>query len=138
MWKIVFIAFATAFAVRMGDTVGAPQVHLGGLVGAPQDTNPNDDMAQQALNFAVDEHNRRTNDLYLSRVSRVISLKSQVVAGIKYFFTVEMGKTPCRKNQETGTCAINKNPKRAQLYQCMFTVWSRPWMPDIQVLKEEC
>lgn len=52
------------------------------LVGAPvtiDDAN-NDEGLQRALEFAMAEYNRASNDMYSSRVVRIISAKRQVGA----------------------------------------------------------
>uniref|UniRef100_A0A3Q3N9C3 Cystatin C (amyloid angiopathy and cerebral hemorrhage) n=1 Tax=Mastacembelus armatus TaxID=205130 RepID=A0A3Q3N9C3_9TELE len=109
-----------------------------GLPGGIQDIDVNDEGLQNALNFAVVQHNRGTNDVYLSQVAEVISAQSQVVAGIKYIIKVKMAKTPCRKTSVDEVCAIHTDPEKARPYQCTFTVWNRPWLHDIRVLKETC
>lgn len=63
-----------------------------GLVGAPMDADMNEQGAQNALRFAVAQLNRASNDMYVSDVSRVISVKKQVGAGdrddVLFFFNV--------------------------------------------------
>lgn len=67
MWKLVFPALAVFF------TLG-----LGALVGGPRDIDVTDPGMLNALNFAVAQHNRGTNDLYLSQVAEVVKAQSQV------------------------------------------------------------
>lgn len=67
IWKIVFPVLAAVF------TVG-----LGAMVGGLRDIDVNDEGVQNALNFAVVQHNRGTNDLYLSEVAEVVKAQSQV------------------------------------------------------------
>lgn len=52
------------------------------LLGAPVDieNTDNDESFQRALQFAVAEYNKASNDMYSSRVVRVISAKRQVGA----------------------------------------------------------
>ncbi|XP_031157915.1 cystatin C (amyloid angiopathy and cerebral hemorrhage) [Sander lucioperca] len=127
MWKIVFPVLAAVFAVG-----------LGGLVGGFSDVDINNEGVRNALNYAVVQHNRGSNDMYLSQVAEVVKAQRQVVAGMKYVITVRMAKTPCRKGSENEVCAIHQDPAMARPYQCTFTVWSRPWINDIQLLKETC
>ncbi|XP_045925989.1 cystatin C (amyloid angiopathy and cerebral hemorrhage) [Micropterus dolomieu] len=127
MWKIVFTVLAAVLAVG-----------LGGLVGGFQDTDVNDEGLRNALNFAVVQHNRGNNDMYLSQVAEVVKVQRQVVAGSKYIITVRMAKTPCRKDSANEVCAIHEDPAQARPYECTFEVWSRPWLNDIRLLKEEC
>ncbi|XP_029377410.1 cystatin C (amyloid angiopathy and cerebral hemorrhage) [Echeneis naucrates] len=128
MWKLpVLPVFAALLAVG-----------LAGLVGAPQSVDVNEPAVQEALKFAVVQHNKGTNDLYLSDVAQVISAQRQVVAGSKYTFTVRMGKTPCRKGATDQECSVHQDQALARPYTCKFVVWSRPWMNEISVLEEKC
>ncbi|XP_076599676.1 cystatin C (amyloid angiopathy and cerebral hemorrhage) [Chaetodon auriga] len=127
MWKVAFPLLAALFAVGFG-----------GLVGGPQDIDVNDEGLQNALNFAVANHNRQSNDVYLRQVAEVVKAQRQVVTGLKYIITVKMGRTTCRKTNPSEECAVPHDPQQAQLYQCTFTVWARSWLSDIRVLKEEC
>jgi len=108
------------------------------MMGAPADGDINDKDTQNALQFAVVQHNKNSNDMYVSQVARVIKTQTQVVAGMKYIFTVEMGRTSCKKGGAETVCAIHQDPKVAEPYQCKFEVWSRPWLNDIQVVKNKC
>uniref|UniRef100_A0A8C4DDY2 Cystatin C (amyloid angiopathy and cerebral hemorrhage) n=1 Tax=Dicentrarchus labrax TaxID=13489 RepID=A0A8C4DDY2_DICLA len=101
-----------------------------------RDADVNDEGVQNALNFAVVEHNKGSNDMYLSQVAQVVKVQTQVVAGTKYVITVKMGKTPCRKDQAEEVCTVHQDPEMP--YQCTFTVWSRPWLSDIRVISEKC
>lgn len=67
MWKFVLPVLAALFAVG-----------LGALVGGFQDIDINDERALNALNFAVVQHNRQSNDLYLSQVAEVVRVQRQV------------------------------------------------------------
>ncbi|KAM6916237.1 cystatin-like [Xenentodon cancila] len=126
MWKIAFVCLSALF------TVG-----LTGIPGGFSDIDVNDAGVQNALNFAVAEHNRGTNDLYLRRVTQVVHAQSQVVAGIKYVITVKLARTNCRKFGATNNCALQDSAQTPP-YQCTFTVWSRPWINDIQLLETTC
>lgn len=71
MWKASLVVLAAFVAVAVG--VGA-----GAMVGAPVSIDVNDERAQNALNFAVGEHNKRTNDVFLREVAEVVQIKRQV------------------------------------------------------------
>ncbi|KAM8859506.1 cystatin C (amyloid angiopathy and cerebral hemorrhage) [Spinachia spinachia] len=126
MWKLVVAIFAAASLVGSA-----------ALVGGFQDIDVNDEGARDALNFAVAQHNRRSNDMYLNQVAEVIGVQRQLVAGYKYIITVNMAKSQCRKSNANDVCAVQQG-SAAPPYQCKFTVWSRSWLNDIQLLKEEC
>uniref|UniRef100_A0A8C6SDR1 Cystatin C (amyloid angiopathy and cerebral hemorrhage) n=1 Tax=Neogobius melanostomus TaxID=47308 RepID=A0A8C6SDR1_9GOBI len=125
-----FCCGALLFVASAGAT-GQPH-----LLGGPRDIDLNkDENAKDALTYAIQRHNTNTTDNYLSDVSQVLNAQSQVVAGMKYFITVQMVRTDCRKNRADEGCGPTDPPKN---YQCTFVVWSRPWLNDIQLLKETC
>ncbi|XP_071375780.1 cystatin C (amyloid angiopathy and cerebral hemorrhage) [Centroberyx affinis] len=125
--KLTVSIFAAVFAVGMA-----------AMVGGWTDANVNDEGVQNALKFAVVQHNKGSNDMYLSQVAQVIRAQKQVVAGMKYLITVQMGKTPCRKSGVDETCNIHEDPEMARPYQCTFTVWSRPWLHSIELKEQTC
>ncbi|XP_034463980.1 cystatin-C-like [Hippoglossus hippoglossus] len=128
MNQLVFPVLAALFAVGLAG--------LGGMVGAPADVDISD--AQDFLDFAVVQHNRGSNDMFLSQVAKVIKVQRQVVSGSLYIITVQMGKTPCRKGSADEVCAIYQDQASARPYICTFKVWSRPWLNDTQLVGETC
>ncbi|KAK6301439.1 hypothetical protein J4Q44_G00274920 [Coregonus suidteri] len=125
-WKIVVPLLAVAFMVASAS----------GMPGGVTDADMNDRETRDALQFAVVEYNKGTNDLYVRQVAKVIKAQQQVVAGMKYIFTVQMARTPCKKGGVAKVCAVHKDPAAA--YQCIFEVWSRPWLNAILLTKNEC
>lgn len=67
MWKIVFLFLATLFAGG-----------LGGMVGGRQDIDVDDEGVRNALNFAVAEHNKASNDLFYVKDMELLKAQSQV------------------------------------------------------------
>ncbi|KAM4607511.1 cystatin C (amyloid angiopathy and cerebral hemorrhage) [Polymixia lowei] len=126
-WKVVIPMFAAVFAVETAN-----------LVGGPMDVDVNDRGVQEALQFAVVQHNKQTNDMFVRRVAEVTRAQSQVVAGMKYTLTVQMGRTPCRKGGAETVCEIHEDPQKALPYQCKFVVWSRPWLGLIEMVEQTC
>ncbi|XP_054885663.1 cystatin-C-like [Poeciliopsis prolifica] len=126
MWKIVFVLLSALLAVE------------GSLIGGVTDIDIHNDGVQNALNFAVAQHNSGNNDMFLRQAAEVVKAQVQVVAGLKYILTVKMVKTSCRKNNVNQVCDVKSLPADAQPYQCRFTVWSRPWLNDIRMLEEKC
>lgn len=68
MWKIVFTVLSAVFAT------GAAAVMVGGLT----TIDINDEGAQNALNYAVNQHNMKSNDAYLRKVTGVNKVQVQV------------------------------------------------------------
>ncbi|XP_037540992.1 cystatin-C [Nematolebias whitei] len=127
MWKTALPFLAAACAVGL-------RVMPGGIM----DKDVNNEGVQSALNFSVSQHNNGHNDTYLHKVIEVIKAQAQVVAGMKYFINVNLAKTTCMKDSENELCDIQTDPQLAQTFQCNFTVWSRPWLNDIRLLKHTC
>lgn len=49
-----------------------------GIMGGPREVDENREDVQNALKFAVTQHNKASNDVFLSQVSRVIKAQTQV------------------------------------------------------------
>ncbi|KAM9412329.1 cystatin-like isoform 1-T1 [Salvelinus alpinus] len=125
-WKIVVPLLAVAFIVTSAD----------GIPGGVVDADMNDPATRDALKFAVAEYNKGTNDLYVRHVAKVVKAQKQVVAGIKYIFTVRMARSLCREGGVPMDCALHQGP--AATYQCIFEVWSRPWLGALRLIKQAC
>ncbi|KAM4730240.1 cystatin-C-like [Anableps anableps] len=128
MWKAIFPFLAALF-------VGLSCIPGG--INKIEDAD-NDEEFQRALKFAVVQHNNGTNDTVLHQVLKVVSAAHQVVEGSKHIMTVLLGRTNCEKEAPAENCGVYKEPAHAQPYQCEFEVWSRPWLNDTQLIKEEC
>ncbi|XP_019371700.1 PREDICTED: cystatin-like [Gavialis gangeticus] len=109
------------------------------LLGGLQDANENDEGVQRALQFAMSEYNKASNDKYSSRVARVVRAQKQIVAGVKYILEVELGRTTCTKSAtDLQSCAFHKEPEMAKRVTCNFEVLSVPWLNQITLLKNNC
>ncbi|XP_043837386.1 cystatin-like [Dromiciops gliroides] len=108
---------------------------LGGLFEA----NENEEDVQQALNFAVTEFNRGTNDKYGSRVFQVLRVRKQVVSGLKYYFDVEIRRTTCSKSvADLSSCPYHVDPLLKKHSICQFVVYTIPWLNQTRLTKNEC
>ncbi|NXK13723.1 CYT protein, partial [Herpetotheres cachinnans] len=111
------------------------------LVGAPMDiaNTDNDEGLQRALQFAMAEYNKASNDMYSSRVVRVVSAQKQIVSGIKYLMEVEIGRTTCPKPAaDLQSCAFHDAPEMAKHTVCKFSVYVVPWLNEIKLLSTSC
>ncbi|XP_071438058.1 cystatin-like [Pithys albifrons albifrons] len=111
------------------------------LVGAPEviDNPENDEGLQRALQFAMAAYNRASNDMYSSRVVRVISAKRQIVAGVKYIIEAEIARTTCTKPAaDLQRCAFHDEPQMAKHTVCNFVVLNVPWRNQIELLDSKC
>ncbi|XP_076830731.1 cystatin C (amyloid angiopathy and cerebral hemorrhage) [Brachyhypopomus gauderio] len=108
-----------------------------GIPGGPMDADRNDPAVQNALNFAEAQHNRATNDLYLSKVLHLVRVQTQVVSGRNYIFTVEMVRTNCRKSSNE-ECDVKNRSTLAQPKQCELVVYDQPWTQTIKLIRNTC
>ncbi|XP_058233658.1 cystatin-like [Hemibagrus wyckioides] len=106
------------------------------LVGAPMDADINSPEVQNALCFAIVQHNSGSDSSYISQVVNVIKAQMQIVSGIKYTFIVEMAITSCIKEEPEETCVVNSDPAIAQPHECKPVVWSQPWLMQSMTLTE--
>ncbi|NXD28539.1 CYT protein, partial [Spelaeornis formosus] len=111
------------------------------LLGAPEpiDDPENDEGLERALQFAMTAYNRASNDMYSSRVVRIISAKKQIVAGIKYIMEVEIARTTCTKPAtDIQHCAFHEEPQMARHTICNFVVLNVPWRNQVELLESKC
>ncbi|XP_015712526.1 cystatin [Coturnix japonica] len=131
---VVFLAAALMLAGAVLGSEGRSR-----LLGAPVPVRENDEGLQRALQFAMAEYNKASNDKYSSRVVRIISAKQQLVSGIKYIMEVEIGRTTCPKSSaDLQSCEFHDEPEMAKYTTCNFVVYSIPWLNQIKLLKSSC
>ncbi|KAF6087700.1 cystatin C [Phyllostomus discolor] len=81
------------------------------MPGGLAEADVNEEGVQQALNFALNEYNKASNDAFHSRALRVVRARKQVVAGLNYFLDVEIGRTTCTKSQPNlASCPFHIQP----------------------------
>ncbi|XP_032090069.1 cystatin-like [Thamnophis elegans] len=98
---------------------------------------------KEAAAFAVEQYNKGSQNANYFKELRIVKAKSQVVAGVKYILTVEVGKTVCEKSigpmtfSEIQKCELAPQDQREKV-TCNFQVWSRPWLKETQVVGSSC
>nr|QHR82749.1 cystatin 3 [Vipera anatolica senliki] len=109
------------------------------LLGGLENASLGDQDVGRALQFAMNEYNSRNNDMYSSRVSEVVRAQKQIVSGIMYYFTVNIGRTVCRNRApDLENCAFHTAPEMAKTVTCTFKVYSVPWRGIISLEKSTC
>uniref|UniRef100_A0A8D2PTT1 Egg-white cystatin n=2 Tax=Zosterops TaxID=36298 RepID=A0A8D2PTT1_ZOSLA len=84
-------------------------------------------------------YNRASNDMYSSRVVRIISAQKQIVAGVKYIMEVEIARTACTKPAtDIQRCAFLQEPQMAKRAICNFVVLTVPWRNQVELLESKC
>ncbi|NXB00030.1 CYT protein, partial [Cnemophilus loriae] len=135
----VVVLLAAALLFFAGSVRGGERRPV--LVGAPEAIKDpqNDEGLQRALQFAMTAYNRASNDMYSSRVVRIISAEKQVVAGIKYIMEVEIARTTCTKQAtDSQHCAFLQEPQLAKRTICKFEVLNVPWRNQVELLESKC
>ncbi|KAI4883454.1 hypothetical protein NFI96_024842, partial [Prochilodus magdalenae] len=106
MFLKVVVLMAVCFAVASAGP--------GGLR-APVDADISEKGVSDALQFALVQYNKASDDEYFWVMSKIIRAQKQVLAGVKYIFTVEMSRTTCKKGGAGGVCLIISDPERAKV-----------------------
>ncbi|XP_049746853.1 cystatin-M [Elephas maximus indicus] len=112
--------------------------------GVRQELSPDDPQVQRATQVAVATYNMHSNSVYYFRDTHILKAQSQLVAGIKYYLTVEMGSTACCKTAVTGdrsvdltTCPLATGAQQEKLH-CDFEMLMVPWQNTSQLLNHNC
>ncbi|XP_030800864.1 cystatin-C [Camarhynchus parvulus] len=135
----VAVLLAAALLFFAGVVRGAelPSRLLGGV--QPIEDPENDEGLERALQFAMTAYNRASNDMYSSRVVRIISAQRQIVAGVKYIMEVEIARTTCTKPAtDIQHCAFHEEPQMAKHTTCNFVVLNVPWRNQVELLESKC
>ncbi|XP_020020337.1 cystatin-M [Castor canadensis] len=119
----------------------------GRRTGERKDLSPNDPQVQKAAQMAVANYNMGSNSLYYYRDTHIVKAQSQMVAGVKYYLTVDMESTACRKTRVSGdgsgdgvdltTCPLATGVQQEKL-RCDFEILEIPWKNSSQLLKHDC
>ncbi|KAH0514670.1 Cystatin-C [Microtus ochrogaster] len=81
------------------------------LLGGLQEANVNEEGVQRAVDFAISEYNKGSNDAYHSRAMQVLRARKQIVAGVNYYLDVMVGRTTCTKSQPNlAECPFHDQP----------------------------
>ncbi|CAJ0920397.1 unnamed protein product [Ranitomeya imitator] len=128
-WKICVVV--TLALCSQGFAQNKKMVPAGGW----RDINENDEHGQAALRYATEEYNKVNKDEYITDVSKIIRLRRQVVAGMKYSIEVEALVSRCSQNEFTAEeCQNQKTTKR----RCFFDVFVVAWRNYKELRKGYC
>ncbi|KAI8480001.1 hypothetical protein Bbelb_422500 [Branchiostoma belcheri] len=109
----------------------------GFLTGGLHPTNPTSQEVLEMSAFAVDTINEQSNSMYLSKLVRVHSASTQVVAGTNYHLELEIGATSCFKGDSVSLedCDFDQN---GRVEICMVIVFDQPWTNTREVTSMTC
>ncbi|RWS31115.1 putative cysteine proteinase-like protein [Leptotrombidium deliense] len=104
-----------------------------------QETNTHGQRVKNAAKYASIRINDRSNSNFYVKLIHIHTATIQIVAGINYNITFDIGLTVCRKNELeeelTGNCYLNPN---SVVERCWATVWELPSLNKIQLLQDWC
>ncbi|KAM8945477.1 cystatin-like [Pelodytes ibericus] len=104
----------------------------------PVDNNRPDVL--KAADTAMNEFNQKSKNDYIFKIIKIVSAETQVVEGIKYYLTVQIGKTQCRKDSTNNpkSCDLFKDANQAQVSICKFQVLEVEWLNQENILTYSC
>ncbi|XP_077342341.1 cystatin-like [Lithobates pipiens] len=110
------------------------------FVGGPENIDPNNQDVLKAATFAVNSFNQQSKKDYEYKLVKVVSAKSQIVAGVIYTLNVEIGKTDCKKGttNDIQSCSLMQDSHLAQTLFCTFRVLEVPWEHVENLLSFSC
>ncbi|XP_005381032.1 PREDICTED: cystatin-C [Chinchilla lanigera] len=109
------------------------------LLGGLEEADVSEEGVQRALNFALSEYNKASNDRFHSRARQVLRARKQLVAGMNYFLEVEIGRTTCTKSQPNlADCPFHEEPHLKRNSVCSFQIYTVPWEGKIFLTKSSC
>ncbi|KAK7028035.1 hypothetical protein SK128_006390 [Halocaridina rubra] len=109
-------------------------------LGCPQSAPLNDPTIMEISDFALKEFDRTSDEDELHMISRLIKAQTQVVAGVKYYLTVELAQTDCKKTL-TGI-DVNRTFCNQDFTEdvkvCDLHVVDQPWVPARDLVASQC
>jgi hypothetical protein len=77
------------------------------MPGGRVDIDPNTPVVVEAAHFAYVLISNGIDSVFAHKMGKVIKAQSQVVAGVKYYLTLEVSETNCKKEvTNTDNCAV--------------------------------
>lgn len=109
-------------------------------LGCPKPAPLNDPTIMEIADFALKEYDRTADEDELHLILRLIKAQTQVVAGVKYYLTVELAETVCKKRL-TGV-DVNRTFCNQDLTEetkiCDLHVVDQPWVPARDLVAAQC
>ncbi|KAI4497977.1 hypothetical protein M0802_006801 [Mischocyttarus mexicanus] len=103
------------------------------LVGAPSNTNVNDPEIIEYANLGLKKFSQNLESTNEPIIVEIIEATSQVVSGMLYKIKAKLGISDCTKGTKNN-CKLQEG---SDLTECLFTIWSQPWVdkgsPNVKV-----
>ncbi|XP_003476451.1 cystatin-C [Cavia porcellus] len=133
------LLLAAALVAMLSLALAAEPVKRPRLLGGPEEADVREEGVRRALDFALSEYNKASNDRFHSRARQVLRARKQLVAGVNYFLEVEIGRTTCTKSQPNlADCPFHEEPHLKRNSVCSFQIYTVPWEGKISLTKSSC
>ncbi|XP_068922191.1 cystatin-M [Petaurus breviceps papuanus] len=141
---LVLCVTSLTLPLAHGDEGGSPDSkppQPANMLGSRTPMSTSDPEVKKVTQFAVETFNKGHNSVYYFRDSKIMKAERQLVSGVKYFLTVEMGSTECRKDLDTldgarmAGCPFSTEEEKLQ---CHFEVLVVPWTNHSSVQQMSC
>ncbi|KAI5278021.1 cystatin-M [Manis pentadactyla] len=112
-------------------------------LGGFQNLSPSDPQVEKVVQVAMADYNKGSNSLYYFRDTNILKAQRQLLAGFKYYLTVEMQSTICPKNKVDGNttdvthCPLATGVQQEKLH-CNFVVLVVSWKNISYLQKHNC
>ncbi|EHB18852.1 Cystatin-C [Heterocephalus glaber] len=131
----VMLLAAVALGLAMTSTAFKFSPERPRLMGEVEDADINDEEVQYVVDFTLQEYNKNSSDLNLSRLVRVVNARQQVGLGMNYYLDLEISRTTCTKSQSNQEdCPFSDDRKQL----CSFVVHFRAWEYYIHLASSSC
>ncbi|KAK2175381.1 hypothetical protein NP493_737g02080 [Ridgeia piscesae] len=100
-----------------------------------RDVDVNDDDTHEVAKAAVELLSARSNSIFKSKLVTVKSAEVQIVSGLLYKFTLDVGTSECRKgdnSRQLEDCAITETQ------ECTLKFWVEPWTKKKELTTISC
>nr|CAD7440070.1 unnamed protein product [Timema bartmani] len=107
-----------------------------GIPGGLTLISTDDPNVQEAASFALSELDHITNSANTQCLVKIKRVHSQVVSGLKYHITLEVGESNSKKNVTSEEpCQLKPN---TPTQECEVVVWSQPWLNRTELTESSC
>ncbi|XP_071547242.1 uncharacterized protein [Panulirus ornatus] len=109
-------------------------------LGCPQPAPLNDPIILEIADYALKEYDRTADEDELHLVLRLIKAQTQVVNGVKYYLTLELAESDCRKTLtgvDVNRTFCTQDPTEDTKI-CDLHVVDQPWVPARDLVAAQC
>lgn len=109
------------------------------MAGGHQKMDVNDAELLKTLVEITPQVNDKLASTFFYRIGKVLSAESQVVSGVMYYVSFELGQTQCFKSKVTkDTNVLTECSEFSNVQVCTAKIWSQPWLHHLEVTEVNC